>query len=477
MLSPLKAMKKQAEAIVKKQYLLQKNLPRTTEFKQVVSAMNTMVHKMKGVFDRDAKMAEKLQKMAYQDTVTGLSNRVHFEMSLEPLLDNNSDAMPGLMAILRVHNLKEINDQYGYMIGDQFMKLLAKKFIKNIDQPLCIAARLNGTELIVTVPNINSEQLINALKPVLEELNSLSDTLNIASNLPQINIGLVDYIPGEKRGFLMAKLDLAINKAQKYSLNSIYYEATETQNNLNNNWLDTVKNALEQKQFVLFQQSSFLNNHDCYAKELLVRLQTEEGQIQSAGYFFPAILKLNKEAELDTLVLEMAIDYLERMSSLSNIKIDINLNPSLFKNPQFIPYLKDRTRNIKPEQLAFEVTEQTLTLNEALCTPVITDLKAMGIQFGIDNFGSHFTNMAYVQKIRPDYIKLDAAFSHAIEKDEQTRSYVSSLIDMCQSLDIDIIACSVETAAQQQAFNDLGIKIYQGYLYGAPKPLESNLNP
>ena len=80
--------------------------------------------------------------------------------------------------------------------------------------------------------------------------------------------------------------------------------------------------------------------------------------------------------------------------------------------------------------------------------------------------------MAYLQDIRPNYIKLDAAFSHSIESDEQTRSYISSLVDMCHSLDIEVIAMAVENKEQQQAFSDLGIHLYQGYLFNAPKALE-----
>jgi len=77
----------------------------------------------------------------------------------------------------------------------------------------------------------------------------------------------------------------------------------------------------------------------------------------------------------------------------------------------------------------------------------------------------------YLQDLRPDYIKLDAAFSKAIENDEQTRSYVSSLCELADSLDIDVIAMAVENEEQLKAFNELGVKYSQGYFYGATSAL------
>lgn len=475
MLRPLKKMQLQAEAIVRKEYLLQEDLPKTTEFKQVVLAMNTMVQKMKEVFDRDAKVAEKMQKLAYQDSVTGLSNRTHFEMNIEPLLDKDSEALPGLMSMIRVHNLKELNDKYGYLIGDQFMKLLAENMIANIDNTHALSARISGTELALVIQQANTSQLVASLKSMGKSLKHIEKTLNI-ENIAYISIGLIDYAPGDKRGALFAKLALAVNKASLLGRNKFHYEKNNLQNQSDEVWFKTIQNALINKKFILFQQSSYSQDKSCHSKELLVRLQTEEGQVQTAGYFIPAIKHLNKEVELDNLVLDLAFDFLKSSSSTSFTTIDINLNPSVLSDASFFPKLKNNLKNIKAELLSFEMTEQVVTNNQTLYTPFSKALRSMGIKYGIDNFGSRFANMSYLQKIRPDYIKLDPAFSHVIEKDERTRSYVASLVDMCHSLDIAIIASSVENEAQQQAFHDLGVTLYQGFLYGAPKPLERAKN-
>ena len=149
MLAPLKKMEKQAEAIVRKEYLLQDALPGTIEFKRVVSAMNAMVHKMKTVFDRDAQHAEKLQKLAYQDGVTGLSNRRHFEMNIDALLDKQAEASPGTICLIRIHHLKELNDQFGYMAGDNLVKALADKMTHNLNFENSLMVKLNIELLLI----------------------------------------------------------------------------------------------------------------------------------------------------------------------------------------------------------------------------------------------------------------------------------------------------------------------------------------
>jgi len=177
-LKPLQQLETQAKAIVNKRYIIQKNLPTTTEFKQVVGAMNVMVSKLKTVFEREAKAAEKLQKMAFQDSVTGLSNRRHFEMSVDSLLDPNLDAPPGLIGLIRIQGLKELNDQYGYMIGDHLMKDIADLMEKTLSSPQALFARLKGTELVVIIRAVTKEHCESNLKLIGANIADLAGLHN-----------------------------------------------------------------------------------------------------------------------------------------------------------------------------------------------------------------------------------------------------------------------------------------------------------
>ena len=471
MLTPLKKLEQQAQAIVKKEYLLQDELPNTTEFKQVVSAMNTMVHKMKDVFDRDARIAEKLQKMAYQDSVTGLSNRLHFEMNIDTLLDPKNDTAGGIMVLLRVESLKEINDQCGYLIGDKFMKMIAESLCQHLLTQNGLAARLNGTELICVIPETSADQVIQQAKRIQASIEKVVQTLNIDPSLSIINLGITDYQPGQLRSELLPQLDFAVTEAHKLGNNELYYVADTTGNADDKIWQEVIQSAIDEKRFVLFQQGTYTESRSIHSSEILVRLKDSQGEIHSAGYFMPAVKRLHKEVEIDRLVVNLTLHHLASQTVKLNEKLSINLTRSFCKDTSLQQWLFKQIAQVNPAKLAFEIPEHLINTDGEAARSLLQALGQMGFEFGIDNFGSQFGQMTFLQEIRPDFIKLDAAFSHVIEKDEQTRSYVSSLVEMCKSLDILIIAMAVETESQKVAFQQLGIHVFQGYLYGAPKPL------
>jgi diguanylate cyclase (GGDEF)-like protein len=473
MLKPLKQMEEQAQAIVKKEYLYQDSLPSTIEFRQVVTAMNAMVMKLKTVFERDANIAEKLQKMAYQDSVTGLSNRRHFEMIIDGLLAPNEEATAGIICIIRVNKLKDLNDQYGYLMGDKLIKSVAESMKLHLWHPNNLFARLNGTELVAVLPGSSITQVQPLIEAIRQNTPSILKTLTTESVPTNLSLAYMHYLPDQNRGAILANLDFAIDQASQLGENkSFFYDSGEASNIHNKPWEQTLNDAFSEERFLLFQQSAYNLDRSVHDQEVFVRLKEFDGTIRSAGYFMPAVEQLNKTADLDKLVINLAIHHLNTQESTSAIAI--NLSKSVLENEALKTWLMqtlhDSSKHLK--NMAFEMTERLVAEEKTLSWPLIQELKKRKVKFGIDHFGSRLTNMRYLQELRPDYVKLDAAFSKAIENDEQTRSYVSSLCELTKSLDIQVIAMAIENEAQQKAFTELGVDYFQGFLYGAPSPLE-----
>lgn len=471
-LKPLKKMEAQAQAIVKKEYLLQEDLPATIEFREVVSAMNAMVTKLKTVFERDANTAEKLQKMAFQDSVTELSNRTHFEMIIDSLLDPNNESVPGTILLIRVQELKELNDKFGYLSGDKLMKLLADSMLDNLNHGDSIFARLNGTELVAVLPGTPPAQIKPQAEAITHNMANVLKSISAEGASTSISIAYMHYEPGQRRGPLLASLDFAIEQANQQGKNSAYYyKQTDENNNETQSWEKMLTDAIDNKRFVLFQQSAYDHSRMIHDQEILIRMHDLDGSVKSAGYFMPAVEQLNKVAEIDQLVIELAIQYLKTQPD--NHLLAINLSKSIIDNGQFKTWLFKAISALGPlaKNLSFEMPERLIFEEKVSAWPLINELKAQGVRFGIDHFGSRLTNMRYLQDLRPDYVKLDASFSKVIENNEQTRDYVSSLCELTDSLDIKVIAMAVENEEQQKAFTDLGVDYFQGYFYGAPSPI------
>lgn len=471
LLKPLMTMQQQAEAIVHKKYLYQDELPSTIEFKQVVLAMNSMVSKMKSVFDRDAKMAEKLQRLAYQDTVTGLSNRVHFEMQIEALLDPKTDNLPGALCLIRLEGLKELNDKLGYLIGDKIMCSLAENLTQYCTAEKALYARLNGSELIAVLPGTTGEDYLNQAQTISAHFIETLQTFT-PEPLASISTALVDYTPGDSRGALMAKLDFTISEALKLGHNQVYYTKKSTQEiHQDDHWQQIIDSAISENRFTLFKQAALNEKEEVHDLELLIRMKEKDGTLRSAGYFMGAITKLNKVIELDKMVIKMALNYLN--THPQNQRLAINLSQAVILNPTVVDELIPLIQQSPNDCLAFEISEHLMTHAKEEAWPLMKQLQSLNILTGIDHFGSAFSDMHYLQNLHPDYIKLDASFTKAIDKDEQTQSYIASLVEMAKGLDITIIAMSIENIEQIQAFQTLGIHHFQGYYFGAPSPLES----
>lgn len=437
--------------------------------------MNAMVKKLQTVFERDANTAEKLHKMAYQDSVTKLSNLRHFEMIVDTLLDPNEELPEGIICLIRVNELKELNDQFGYLVGDKLMKLLAETMQTNLTCERSFFARLNGTELVAVLPGLVAQQVTQSSNQIASAMPELLHELQAKEAITSISVAYTDYQPGESRGPVLSHLDFAIEQAEKNGKNSVfYYNTKQSEENNQHSWEDTLNQAIKEKRFLLFQQSAYDANHSVHDQELFFRLKDTDGIIRSAGYFMHAVEQLNKTVEIDQLVLNSVIQYLK--THLDTHILAINLSKAVLENDLFHKNLLQILGNHAKlaHRMAFELPERLINEQQGLAWPLIAELKKFGVNIGLDHFGTRLGNMHYLKDLHPDYVKLDSAFSKAIESDEQTRNYVSSLCELADSLDIDVIAMAVENEEQLKAFTELGVKYAQGYYFGAPSLLTEN---
>jgi len=175
--------------------------------------------------------------------------------------------------------------------------------------------------------------------------------------------------------------------------------------------------------------------------------------------------------EIDKFVIKRVLHFLQLKSSHHSIAI--NLSKSVLENSLFKDWvIKTLTAaKIRNSSLSFELNERLIIEEKGTAWPLISELKQLNVGVGIDHFGSGLTNMSYLQTLLPKYVKLDPSFSKSITDDEQTRNYVASLCELAKSLEIKIIATSIENKGQQKAFSHLGIEYFQGYYYGAPMAL------
>jgi len=144
---------------------------------------------------------------------------------------------------------------------------------------------------------------------------------------------------------------------------------------------------LFEERFLLFQQNSYNQNHDVHDQEVLIRLTDFDGIIRSAGYFMPAIEQLNRIEEIDKLVIQKVLQFLQHAS---NHPVAVNLSKSVLENPLFKKWLINTLTTSKSQisSLSFELTERLILEEKGTAWPLIEGLKQLDVGFGIDHFGA-----------------------------------------------------------------------------------------
>ena len=124
--------------------------------------------------------------------------------------------------------------------------------------------------------------------------------------------------------------------------------------------------------------------------------------------------------------------------------------------------------NVPPSGMKLEVTESTGLSSNMGHNVILQDIKRTWIAIAIDDFGMWYTSLVYLKQFPVSMIKLDGSLVRDVATNMVTRNIISSIIELCKSMDIQLLAEFVETEHQARMLNDLGCGIFQGYLYSPP---------
>ncbi len=472
LLQPLKQMVQQARAIVNKHYVIQDQLPHTRELKEVVHAINSMVTKLKDIFTREAEINARLQKMAYEDPVTHLGNRAYFEMVLDSLLSDETEAHRGSITILRLTHLQQLNETLGY----PGVNALIKEWVQQLQTqlqlfPNTLMARLNGSEFALLIPDQTPHTLEQYLRRLPEAFQTLQQAHHINPPQSTLIIGLSDYLPGEKRAQVLMRANKALQQAQHsqthFHLTIIHAAASSEQLSA------TIRTALTQKRIQLnVQPVRHWPDKTPYNLEVFAQLLDEQDNPIPAKTFLPILAAQGWEAEFDRLTMEQVLQALAEHPSLPQLSVNLTRTP-LEDSTQQAWLIARLQQSAQVERLVFELSESFLHHSPSACTQLSKTLRDLGCGIALDHFGRQLGDKQFLQQLKPVYIKLAFGFGEALkQQDEKTAVYLASLIEMAQNQDIAPIATGIEDEALITAYQAIGIQLFQGYTLGAPIPLD-----
>ncbi|MBV0931962.1 bifunctional diguanylate cyclase/phosphodiesterase [Marinobacterium weihaiense] len=475
LLKPLQGVEHQAMALARREYIEQPHLPRTRELRRVVMAMNLMVRQVEHMFAEQNRNIESLRSTAYRDSLTGLNNRRALLTQLAEHLEYRQDFGPASLVLFHLNDLQTLNLRLGEEDTNHLIQQCAHS-LQTLGQAMGphVVGRLGGGDLV----------LMTQRRGLDEWQQKLTGTLNLAQQLvhgqqanaadmPVASIGIASGDQTWSVDKLLSQARLIQQEAEQAGSGLMLLQDQQQQHGWSEQWQTHVANAIHNEQIFLQQQTLEDETGLCIHAEVFARILDQDNTPCQAGDFLGVARDLKLLEAVDRLIVKHAIQHLQHHPQAP--KLGLNLANQTLAEPTFVKWL---LRQLKDSQqasrISIEVNETAILTHLDNIRQLRSALAKLGVQFGVDNFGTHPNGFSYLYALKPDYLKLDGSLIRQLDQSDEDRFFVSSLISVAHSLDIRAYAEHVERDTQHQALVRLGIDGTQGYLHGKPSPLAAS---
>jgi diguanylate cyclase (GGDEF)-like protein len=452
---PLNAVIDQAKAITERRFIIAPE-PSVPELKQLSSAMNFAVDRLKSMFAEETARLESVRQEANQDTLTGLSNRAYFIARLKSLLEAD-DAPAGTLLFVRVGGLADINRTLGREGTDQLLraigKLLATRAARNPD---ALAGRLNGADFALLLPD---EDLGQAGADELLALLVGEAGTYIGANTKVFG-GMVEYTFGMNLPSVLSRVDTALAEAESGGASNVRVSSDAGKHQLAQNaqqWADTLRHALEQRwaRLVYFPVMGFAGG--LLHKECPLRVKfSADAEWLAAGQFLPMAERLDLTAELDLAAVRLGLESLRNDTEMQGIAINLSgrsIQHAAFRQ-SLVALLKQESAAAR--RLWLEVAENgALTYFDAF-RDFCNDIRGIGCKIGVEHFGRQFSQIGRFHGLALDYIKVDASFVRDIDHHPGNQIFLKGVSAMAHSIGYQVIAEGVSAKAELEMLGTLG---------------------
>ncbi|MEO1659604.1 MAG: EAL domain-containing protein [Pseudomonadota bacterium] len=407
------------------------------------------------------------------DSLTGLLNRNSFKEALRAHLNSDlRESYASALIWIDLDNFKWINDTFGHSGGDDILKLVATR-LETLSEPMDILCRYGGDEfaLLVSRPP-NQGQLLQYMEDIT---GALQQPFHYANTDVQCgaSLGLRRIEPGANDvTSLMKEADLALFAA-KSSGRSSWKEYSDTfkaqvrgQRELA---LDLVKAIEADKLNLQFQPIIEAQTDRISGVEALSRWHHPVRGTVAPSEFIPIAEDNGIIIALGDRVVENAIAAAKDMPE--DIKVGINVSPLQLHSSRLLSVISQKLSetDVDPSRIELEITESVFLSDNTFILDRLHKLKRLGLRIAMDDFGTGFSSLAYLQRFPFDKLKLDQTFVRGLETNEQSRAIARATISMAHALNLTVTAEGVENEAQADFLREHGCDELQGYLYSRPQ--------
>lgn len=425
-----------------------------------------------------------IEQLAFFDPLTGLPNRRLLMDRLEHALATSArSGHCGALLFLDLDHFKTINDTLGHDVGDLLLQQVAQRLKASVREEDTVA-RLGGDEFVVMLEDLashNPEAATQARRIGEKILDRLNYPYELAThsyhNTP--SVGAVLFGNGHLTAAdLLKQADIAMYQVKLHGRNDLCFFDPQMQAAISahSQLEEDMHAALANEEFELFYQPQINLYGHLEGAEVLIRWHHPLRGLVPPVEFIEVAEESELILHIGLWVLRTACRQLTAWQTHAcsrELQLSVNVSARQFRQPTFVADVIQvmLETGIRPDLIKLELTESLVLVNVDDTIAKMRELRALGVRFSVDDFGTGQSSLAYLTQLPLDQLKIDQSFVRNIGIKHSDGVIVQTIIGMAHNLGLEVIAEGVETAAQQEFLALNGCTLYQGYLLGKPTPL------
>ncbi|WP_376690506.1 EAL domain-containing protein [Wenzhouxiangella sp. EGI_FJ10409] len=425
------------------------------------------------------KLAEQeLNRLAYEDSLTGLHSRNGFAERLGQRFERDEWPAGGIVAMLDVVGQHDINDAHGYEAGDRVLVELGRR-LQHRSGEQGLAGRTGGDEFVVYLPDasgISADDRLRHIAAAVDEPFHPDETgldIEVAVRIGYTLLG------GQRRSpqDLVREAELALFENRDDDIGETpwlaFSEGLNKQTRERIQLTSELRRALEADEFELhFQPKVSLGNGRMIAAEALIRWQHPERGLLPPGVFIPVAEQSQLIGPIGDWVLRAACRQLRgwQDAGLTTVRVAVNVSQIQFMIGDFPAKVRAALAefDVDASQLSLEITESVFERQSDRLLAELRDLSNLGVRLALDDFGTGYSSLLYLQRYPFDEIKIDQGFVNRLLDDRYSRDIVRAIMNLAWALDAEAVAEGIETKEVAEALLEMGCYEGQGYYYSMP---------
>ncbi|GLY95915.1 GGDEF-domain containing protein [Actinoplanes sp. NBRC 103695] len=422
----------------------------------------------------------RMRHQAYHDPLTGLGNRAIFRERLDAALeDRRLHDRPVALLFADLDDFKLINDSFGHAMGDRLLHAIGERLLAVVPSG-DLVARLGGDEFAVLLEHraadaeLIGDRMLGALR---EPFHIDGHTIGVGAS-----IGLVVPEPGDRdltADILLRRADAAMYASKRRGKGTVARYAGGADGGPHADLPHQLAQALAGDPAaagfeVYYQPIVRFADGATVAVEALARWNDPVAGLVDPDVFVTVAERTGLVGAIDDFVLDRACADAATLANIYGRPIDVHVNVSAARLGQqglesaVLAALERHA--VRPSRLVVEITETRRIPDLPRAIEVLTRLRTAGVRLALDDFGSGYNALAQLHSLPVDIVKLDATLTDVDVSPDRAEALCRSVLAICESLGLMVVAEGIETVTRAHAMADLGCPLGQGYLFGQPVP-------